>query len=267
MRERVGDDISLGLHLQPVVANRLRGAEGGLDIAHFQNLFHPLGVVCPDPGQKIGLQLQPDGKLVGFRLAPSALKGMDLVADPQQVLHVMADFVCDHVGLGKISRSFEFFSELLKEAKINIDLLIGRAVEGPDRCRRSATVGLHAIPEQDELRLDVLLVNALEDIVPNVFGVGQNGLDKICPLFFRGIARNRWPRLVRRGLLLLFCSRLSTCRGSAPRNVAMSTMIKVPIPPPIATPAGMPRLSSTFSLRRPSFQRMAILAKEQQTSD
>ena len=40
-------------------------------------------------------------------------------------------------------------------------------------------------------------------IVPNVFGVAQNGRDEVFPLFFGGVAGNRGTRLVRRGLLVV----------------------------------------------------------------
>ena len=64
--------------------------------------------MCPDPREKIGLELEADRQLVGPRLVGPALQCVDLVADPQQVLDVMPDLVRDHVGLGEIARGFEF---------------------------------------------------------------------------------------------------------------------------------------------------------------
>ncbi len=39
---------------------------GFFQIAGVENVFHLLGIVGPDAGEEIGLQLESDGKLVGF---------------------------------------------------------------------------------------------------------------------------------------------------------------------------------------------------------
>src|SRR5262245_815142 len=58
--ERVGHDIPLSLALQPVVADRRRGTERRLDVAGFEDLAALLGMVQPDAGQEVGLELDPD---------------------------------------------------------------------------------------------------------------------------------------------------------------------------------------------------------------
>ena len=106
--------------------------EAALDVAHLEDLFHPLGMMRPDAREEIGLKLQADRQLVGPRLVGPALHGVDLVTDAQQVLDVMTDLVGDHVSLGEIARGPEFLLQLLKEAQVEVNLLIGRAVKRPD---------------------------------------------------------------------------------------------------------------------------------------
>ena len=47
-----------------VVAHGGGGVQPFLDVALLQDVLHPLGVVGPDPGQEIGLQLQPHHEAV-----------------------------------------------------------------------------------------------------------------------------------------------------------------------------------------------------------
>ena len=44
---------------------------------------------------------------------------------------MMADLVRDHIGLGEIARRLEALRQFVEEFGVEIDLLVGRAVEGP----------------------------------------------------------------------------------------------------------------------------------------
>ena len=46
----------------------------------------------------------------------------------------LADFVGDNIGLGKVTRGIEVLLQLVVKAQINIDLSVGRTIEGPG-CR------------------------------------------------------------------------------------------------------------------------------------
>ena len=60
--------------------------------------------LCPDAGEAVGLQLDPHLDAVRLRLAAGrALRLLRLRQDAEQVLHVMADLVRDHIGLRELA--------------------------------------------------------------------------------------------------------------------------------------------------------------------
>ncbi len=63
-------------------------------------------MVSPDARVAIGLQLHAHGSPVGFGpgLTCSADVFLDLVKSPSELLHMVADLVCDHIGPGEIAR-------------------------------------------------------------------------------------------------------------------------------------------------------------------
>src|SRR3954470_652032 len=70
MGEALRHDIALRLLLQRVVADRLGGAQAGLDIAGLQQI---LVIGRPDAGEAIRLQLHLDLQLVGLGPAGAVL--------------------------------------------------------------------------------------------------------------------------------------------------------------------------------------------------
>src|SRR5438128_9852058 len=76
LRRAVGEGLrrhaALGLPLQPVVADRRRGAERLLHVARLEDVARAVGVIRPHPGQTVGLELQPDGRRVGLGAAAAA---------------------------------------------------------------------------------------------------------------------------------------------------------------------------------------------------
>src|SRR4051812_23721927 len=58
--EGVGDDVALSLFLDSVVADRGGGAQGFFQITGLEDLLRSLGVVGPDAGVEVGLELEAD---------------------------------------------------------------------------------------------------------------------------------------------------------------------------------------------------------------
>src|SRR5262245_49694609 len=89
----------------------------------------------PYPGETVGLQLDTNLKLIGFDLIQTSLCLLNLGKDSQQVLHMMADLVGDHVGLRELTASASDVAateaplEILEEGGIEIDSLVVRTVE------------------------------------------------------------------------------------------------------------------------------------------
>ena len=80
-----------------------------------------------------------------------------VVADPvvgaEQVLHVVAVLVRDHVGLGEApALCAEPGSQIVVEPEVDVHLPVGRAVEGPDRRVGDPAPGRHLTVEEDGLR-------------------------------------------------------------------------------------------------------------------
>ena len=64
--------------------------------------------------------------------------GLHFVRDAEQLLHVMADLVRNHVSLSEISGRAKARAQLIEEAEVDIKLLVARAVERSHRCPTEA---------------------------------------------------------------------------------------------------------------------------------
>ena len=92
------------------------------------------GVVAPDARVAIGLQFLAYRKLV--RLAPptrGTAPACTRSESADERLDVVADFVCDDVGLREIAWRAKALIELAEERQVQVDLVIAWAVERPDR--------------------------------------------------------------------------------------------------------------------------------------
>src|SRR5690349_15759038 len=171
MRPCLGVHLTRRRLLDAVVADCRSGTESLLDIARFEvSLIR----VRPDAGEAIGLEFLANGKVV-----PTAriLLGhlLDLIRDAELGLDVMAELVRDDVGHREVAAfRAEARLELVHEAEVEVDLLVGRAIEGPGRRRRRATIGLRAAVEQDELRLGVVAVGLAEGRRPEGLDVAHD---------------------------------------------------------------------------------------------
>jgi hypothetical protein len=191
--------------LERTAANFCGSAHGVLDIALLQNLAGVLGLVRPDAGKAVRLQLQPNAQLVVLNLTDPAAPLLHLAGDAHQVLHMVADLVCNHMGLGKITgRTQTIFQGFIKP-KVDVDLLVAGAVKRPYGGLSLAAGRLGGAAKQHQAWLLVRAAALGEHVFPHVFGVGQHGGNKaghavvggwplgrfLLDLAMRGAARQR----------------------------------------------------------------------------
>ena len=181
MGEAVGHDIALRALLQRVVADLVGGVERLLDVARLEQTLL-VGVIGPDTGEAVGLQLDAHRKLVGIGLPHRPAHLVELGQDADEVLHVMPDLVRDHIGLGEITRGVELPFELVVEGEVDIDLVVARAVERPRRHAGEPAGRTDAPGEEHELRLLVGLAARLEDSAPDILRLGQHRSDELLHL-------------------------------------------------------------------------------------
>ena len=113
VREGIRDDGLAGIALQGVVADGARGAEPFLDVPGLEEVRRLVRVVRPDAREAVGLQLEPDGKLVRFDLVDALLQLVHAARDTEQGLHVVPDLVRDDIGAREIAVGAELLLEQL----------------------------------------------------------------------------------------------------------------------------------------------------------
>src|SRR5262249_5347889 len=107
-------------------------------------------------GKAIGLQLDPNLQGVGFSLAHPTLRLLYLRQQSEQILHVVADLVRDHVGLRELAGFTADIAgpkpslKILKETCVEVDLLVQRAIERTHRGLRKAAAGLCCTRKHDQ---------------------------------------------------------------------------------------------------------------------
>ena len=96
---------------------------------------------------------------------------------------MMAELVGEHVGLGEVARRAESRAQLAEEAEVEVDGLIGRAVERAGGGRRHATATrVDRAVEEDELRILVSLPACGELLPPVLLHVVEDGADELLQL-------------------------------------------------------------------------------------
>ncbi len=197
--ERVRYHVALRPALQRVVADRRGGAQRSLDVARVNERRLALRAqgrvlaVSPDAGEAVGLQLDLDLDLVGVGTAAGALlRLLRLRQDAEQVLHVVADLVRDHIGLREQARlaagitAAEAGGDLVEERGVEIDLLVDRAVERPHRALRRAAatrVGHAAVHHQH--RRTIGLAGLGEHRLPLLLGAAEHPADELARIVGR----------------------------------------------------------------------------------
>src|SRR5262245_58263864 len=155
MGEGVRHDVALGPTLQAIIANGGGRLHGCLDVAGLEELPLFLRVMGPYPGKAVGLQLDADLELIGFASVHTLLRLLHLWQDSEQVLHMVADLVSNHVGLRELAAlasdvaAAETLLDILKERGVEIDLLIVRAIEWTHGGRGKPACRLRSAREHD----------------------------------------------------------------------------------------------------------------------
>src|SRR5262245_41343319 len=83
----------------------------------------------PNSGKAVGLKFHQDAQLL-LRTRVALLSHPQFSFNTQNVLHVMANLMSDDVGLGKISWRAKLALQFVVEIQIDVDALVGRAIEG-----------------------------------------------------------------------------------------------------------------------------------------
>ena len=184
MRPRLRDGVALRLALQPVVTDGGGCGKALLDVARLEEVLVAIGVVSPDAGQAVRLELEPHGQRVGLLLRRRAARRAHFVGDAEQVLHVVTDLVRDHVRLREIARRAEPPLELSEERQVDVHLAVRRAVERPDRRRVESARRGDLVREQHQRRQLILAPHARQLRTPDVLGRRQDGGRKAAELVF-----------------------------------------------------------------------------------
>ena len=154
MRPGLGVDLTLRPLLDAVVPDRTGRIDPRIDVGLGQILDQPGldRMIRPDAGVAVGLQFCAHRASLG----PAPLLGPAERAE--KILHMVAVLVGNHVGLGeRPALGPEARLQLSEEAEIDVDLLVGRAVERPHLRARGAAARLHRVREEDGLRGRVAL--------------------------------------------------------------------------------------------------------------
>src|ERR1043165_1809175 len=205
--EGVRDGVALRLLLQPIVADRRRGLHRRLDVARLDQVPLLVGFGGPDAGEAVGLQLDAHLQAVRFGLARGSLLLLHLRQDAELVLHVMPDLVRDHVSLRELARAradiaaAEAPLEVAEERRIEIDLLVGRAIERTHgRLCHAALIGARRAGEHHQRRFAITLAALLEGLRPHHVRTAQHARDELAHVVARGAGLARLARLLLIGL-------------------------------------------------------------------
>ena len=138
----------------------------------------------PDACEAVRLQFHFDGKSVHFGLRRVLLQLAHFGLNPQQLLHVMADFMRDNVALSKITVSAKLAFHVIVKREIDIDGAVCRAVERPHHRLPGTASGAGCAPVHHQLRLLVGAPHLLELLTPCVFSCGENNGGKFGRFIF-----------------------------------------------------------------------------------
>src|SRR3974390_100814 len=115
-----------------------------------------LTAVGPDASQAIGFQGAPDLQTIGLGLIHSTLRLLHFWQHTQQVLYVVTNLVSNHVGLRELARLTAHLTgtqtplEVLKEARVEVNLLVEWAIERSYRRLCKSATGLCCPRKHDQ---------------------------------------------------------------------------------------------------------------------
>ena len=92
---------------------------------------------------------------------------------------MMANFVGDNVGLGKVTRGLELLLQLVIKSQIDIDFPVGRTIKGSG-CRLGKTAcRLDFAGKKHQLRFLIFSPCFLKQLFPGIFSIGKNYGNKV----------------------------------------------------------------------------------------
>ena len=121
---------------------------------------------------------------------------MGLAQDAEEVLHVVADLVRDHIGIGEIAAAAELLLHVVEEGHVEIDLLVDRAIERTHGGLRLAAARARHAAVENEPRIDI--GDALlgrQHLAPDGLGLAQHGGYEIAHLIARVTLPGAGPAL------------------------------------------------------------------------
>ena len=125
MGKAVGRHATLG---QAVVADCGSSGDPFVDIT-LVKLVLVLGVMAPDAGIAIRLQFHSHRQRIRIAAAALLLGLRDLTIHAKQVLDVVPDLVCDHIGLGEVARRTETLIQFAEETAMIVTQVTIRVVQ------------------------------------------------------------------------------------------------------------------------------------------
>ena len=176
MGEAVGHHPALRFALKRVIADGLGGAHSFLEIAglHYRLSLRVLGIGGPNAGIAVGLKLDLHLDRIAFVLASAGLQLLRLAQCAQNVLDVMANLVCDDIGHGEVARRLEALRQLAEEFRVEVDVGVGRTIEGPHRRLRRTAARLVGFRIEMEVGRRVTLPLRLKQRGPGVLGACEH---------------------------------------------------------------------------------------------
>src|SRR6478752_767294 len=90
----------------------------------------------------------------------------------------MPNFMGDHVGFCEIASCTQAFLELTKKTEVDVNLSILRTIERTGCATGETAAGLNHVREEHQPRLLLLAAHLPEDVLPGVFGIGENYRDE-----------------------------------------------------------------------------------------
>ena len=104
--------------LQSVVTNRRGGAESLFKVSMLDQVPSLLGMIAPHAGIAIGLKLHTNRQGIAFGFRRLSLETVHFFRDAEQVLHMVADLVRNHIGLGKVPGGSKAMLHFIEEPQI-----------------------------------------------------------------------------------------------------------------------------------------------------
>lgn len=161
-----------GVPVDPVIPDCGGCPQALLEVARLEEPSLPSGEP-PHSGQAVRLELESDRQFVGL-VGLLLLELPNSIADPEQVLDVVAHLMCDHVGLCEVARRSEPPVELSEEFQVEVDDLVPRTVERPDVGGSKAAARLRCLGEQNQVGRIVGFARSLELALPRGLDVVED---------------------------------------------------------------------------------------------